>query len=340
MSQIFTLSRPDLLGHTNEMPVRAGISLTFAMNQPEQHTLFRMGPDGRMKTRQVWKPTDEVRSRHGEMLQTFRGLDIPMPHAYGGVRGKNLRDNVEPHRGNEAFYMLDIKDAYASVDIDHLRLQTDNVLWRMRRGPKVRKEVDDFIADEAVIDGVPGLPLGYPASPYLFNLYCRGMDGRLSYAFSQLPWGRDQTVTYTRWLDDLTFSAPDRHTLGERKRRTIRDIIQEVPGFDVEPRKTKRHKLGKGAVTITGLSIYPDGRLTPAPALLDKVAKEFDAAEVVLREGGELTENELNTIHGFNSILYMAGKPERSGSRLVRTLNVRYQDIARRSLGMKMSISA
>lgn len=303
---------------------------------PEQHTLFRYGPDGRLKSREIWDPTDETRERHAEILKAFREVNIPMPNAFGGVRGKSLRDNVEPHRGHEAFYMLDIKDAYASVDTDHLREQADRALRQKHRGQNLRTKVDDFIANDAVIPGVPGLPLGYPASPYLFNLYCREMDGRLTYALSGLPWEGNSAVSYTRWLDDLTFSGPQR-SLTAAKRRLIREIVEETPGFEPEPRKTKNYKLGRGAVTITGLSVYPDGRITPAPALLEKVVKAFDEAEGILDSGGELDEKALGKLHGHNSVLHMAGAPERSGSKFVRGLTVRYDDISRRSLGMRVA---
>lgn len=301
---------------------------------PQQHTLFRMGADGRMKTRQVWEPSEEVRQRHDEMLSTLRGLNIPLPRAYGGVRGKSLRDNIEPHRGNDVFYMIDIKDAYGSVDVEHLRDSVNSTLRRKGHSAKLQKEVDDFIAEDAVIEGVPGLPLGYPASPYLFNLYCREMDGRLSYALSKLPWDFGQSVEYTRWLDDLTFSGKGR-SLSSSKRRVIRDIVQETPGFAIEHAKSRYHKLGNGAVTVTGISLYPDGRMAPSPALLERTREVFDLADEALSRDGALDESTLAELHGYNSVLHIAGEPERSGSRLVRKLSVRYQDIARRSLGMK-----
>jgi len=305
------------------------------LDQPEQHTLFRIGSDGRMKTRQVWKPNDETRRRHHDMLDELYELDIPMPRSFGGARGKSLRDNVEPHRGNDVFYMIDIKDAYGSVDIDHLRDTTDDFLRQLGRGARVRKRVDDFIETDAVIDGVPGLPLGYPASPFLFNLYAREMDGRLSYAFSHLPWGAGSSLTYTRWLDDLTFSAPSSRELGYHKRRAIRDIVQETPGFTIAHNKSRYHTLGNGAVTITGVSLYPDRRMTPSPGLLEKVSEVFDMAETALELDGALDEDMLSEVHGYNSVLHIAGEPERSGSKFVRRLSVRYENIARRSLGMK-----
>lgn len=324
---------------TYGMLVRASIPQTLMFmseqDQPEQHTLFRIGSDGRMKTRQVWKPSDQTRHRHSAMLDELYGLNIPMPRSFGGIRGKSLRDNVEPHRGNDVFYMIDIKDAYGSVDIDHLRNQTDSILQRQGRGAKLRQKVDDFIANDAVIDGVPGLPLGYPASPFLFNLYCREMDGRLSYALSNFPWSSDSPVTYTRWLDDLTFSAASGRSLGQHKRRAIRTIVQETPGFAIEHSKSRYHKLGNGAVTITGVSLYPDGRMAPSPALLEKTREMFDVAEDVLERHGGLDDGTLAEVHGYNSVLHIAGDPERSGSRVVRDLAIRYETIARRSLGMK-----
>ena len=342
MSQIFTLSRPDLLATKHEMLVRASISLTFLfMNKPasrpdapEQHTLFRLGADGHMKTRQVWEPSEETRIRHEGMLARLYELDIPMPYAYGGLPGKSLRDNVEPHQQSDAFYMLDIKNAYGSVDIDYLREQAAKSVPVGIGNSRLRQRLDDFIVNDAVIDEVPGLPLGYPCSPFLFNLYCRGMDGRLAYAVSHLPWEYRSRVKYTRWLDDLTFSAPTRD-LTPHKRRAIREIISETPGFEIESRKTRFHKLGNGAVTITGVSLYPDRRMTPSPGLLDKTAKLFADVQKRLESGEELSEQEMSEVNGFNSILHMTGKPEHTGSRLVRALSVQYQDIARRSLGMK-----
>ena len=120
-----------------------------------------------------------------------------------------------------------------------------------------------------------------------------------------------------------------------QKRRAIREIITEIPGFEIEKRKTRFHKLGSGAVTITGVSLYPDRRMTASRELLDKTAELFADAQKRLESGEVLTEQEMGEINGFNSILHMTAKPENTGSRLVRALSVQYHDIARRSLGMK-----
>lgn len=302
---------------------------------PKQHTLFRLDVDGRMKTREVWEPDEETRIRHEGMLQRLYELDIPMPYAYGGVPGKGLRDNVEPHRHSEVFYMLDIKNAYGSVDIDYLREKAARSVPRGIGNAGLRRSLDQFITEDAVIEGVPGLPQGYPASPYLFNLYCREMDGRLAYAISHLPWEFRSRIKYTRWLDDLTFSGSWKD-LTAQKRRSIRDIVAETPGFEIETRKTRLHKIGNGAVTITGISLYPDGRMTPSRALVEKIIKLFDETEVRIAAGEVFTKEDIGIINGYNSVLHMTGGgPEKTGSRLVRNLSVRYEDIARRALALK-----
>lgn len=303
-------------------------------HQPEPYVLYRMDKNRQLKTREVYEPNEEVRAEHDAMLRRLYDLDIPMPNAYGGLPGRSLRDNVLPHRHNDVFYMLDIKNAYGSVDVDALRDMAQKALYRHGAGSRLQRDLDGFLSTSAVIEGVPGLPMGYPCSPYLFNLYCREMDGKLSYALSGLPWDRAGAITYTRWLDDLTFSATGGQLNGDR-RAAIRQIVEGTPGFEFETRKTRRHSLGKGAITVTGLSLYPNGRVAPAPELLDKVVRVFVDAEEVLDAGGTLTDDEIDEVHGLNSILHMAGDPERSGSKLVRGLNVRYHDIARRSLGMK-----
>lgn len=284
-----------------------------------------------MKTRIVYKPTDEVRERHEQMLARLHRYAIPMPYAMGGLPRRSLIDNVEPHRQNNDFYMLDIKDAFPSVDIDELARVAHDSLYRLRIRRSEIAEVVDFIQTDAVIDGVPGVPMGYPASPFLFNLYCKPIDDALGAGSELRQMFGAQAFTYTRWLDDLTFSTPE--PLTPSTRAFARDWVEKRAGFEIAHHKSRHHSIKKGPVTITGLSIYPDRRIQASPALLEKVNMTFAAFAERLKTGEPLTAREYGELNGYNSILHLAGDPRIGGSSmLVHLSNVHKRLIAQATM--------
>ena len=100
-----------------------------------------------------------------------------------------------------------------------------------------------------------GLIIGAPASPALFNLYAGVLlDEPLGALCAK--WG----VTYTRYLDDFTFSAPEGNPIGEKKRRAIREVIARA-GFEVSHRKSAVYDLRKGAIIINGVGLEHGGRI-------------------------------------------------------------------------------
>lgn len=281
------------------------------------------------KTRTVYRPSDELRAVHHEVLAGLRHLRIDMPFAYGGVRGRSLLDHVEQHAGHQQFYLLDLKDAFASVDISHLRSEMFHAVGP--KSPISISRMSDFIRNEATIDGVDGLPLGLPASPMLFNIYCRKMDQRLGKLC------RTEGITYTRWLDDLTFSSSQSPRHFDRPlRRNIRAIIEETPGMKINDGKAKLLS-GKKPVTITGLTVYPPGatgdvKIAPSRELLDAVRATLEEARAVLDQGGDLSEDDMDLLHGYNSVLHMAGDPVESKSRAVRDFSEVYRALTRRAV--------
>ena len=108
-------------------------------------------------------------------------------------------------------------------------------------------------------------------------------------------------ITYTRYLDDLTFST--RQNLGDRRRRMLRDIIERHEGMAINHRKSRLHSLENGPVTITGISIQPDGRVQPSPQILESARVVFSGAIEMGRAGIALTESELGALHGYHGAI-------------------------------------
>ena len=120
-----------------------------------------------------------------------------------------------------------------------------------------RIEADESFNDTPIMpypdrSGVLGvLPQGAPTSPMLSNLVARKLD-ELLYAFAL-----DQRFVYTRYADDITFSAstfPKQQTIGNIHRNIVRLIRQA--GFKENNKKTR--VAGPGSRKIV-LGLLVDG---------------------------------------------------------------------------------
>lgn len=255
------------------------------------HAIRQQKSDGSTKYREIMIPSDETRERHEAMLETLYSLSIPMPHATGGIPGKQLLDNVRPHQQNNDFLMLDLESAFGSVDIEQLISVVHSPVIPAR----YQNSVVEFIDEWATTPDVNGLPLGAPCSPMLFNISCIPMDRELAAYTSH------REIEYTRYLDDLTFSS--RNVIGKRRRKDIRDIIHRHAGKKINNTKTRHHSLLNGPVTITGVSIQPDRRMQPSPVLLELAKTTFVDIATRANSGEEIFADDIGRLHGWNGVL-------------------------------------
>ena len=138
------------------------------------------------------------------------------------------------------------------------------------------------------------LPQGAPTSPMLSNLCMRGMDERLSGIAD------GEGFTYTRYADDITFSARAIPFDRDRARRVVGRIYKELGAEGLSPNLTKTQIVPPGARKVV-LGLLVDG---DAPRL----PKRFKSAlrmhlHHLTREGaGPAAHAEAR---GFDSILSM-----------------------------------
>lgn len=261
-------------------------------------TLRQEKRDGSVKYRDLMVPTEETMQRHRDMLQLLYSLRIPMPYATGAVPGRELLDNVRPHRQSNFFYMTDLKNAFPSVDTAELtRIMATSIIPEL-----YQPAVDDFITNWAIVPGTPGLPLGAPASPYLFNLYCLPMDRQLG------AYCENEGITYTRYLDDLTFSAQS--PIGKQRRRHLISMIEDRPGMTINHAKSRVQNLEYEPVTVTGVSLYPDRRLSPSPGLLEAARQAFAEVDEEVLSGRLIFEDSIARIHGYHGAIHQLSDGE------------------------------
>lgn len=283
-----------------------------SLNQFRHHRIPKQQEDGSVRWRQLHIPYDDLMAEHHRKLALMNSWQIPMPHATGGLPGKTLLDNVLPHAQNTTFYLLDLQDAFSHVDIDNLVDTAKSPIVPSR----YEDEIEDFIRNQASSREFPGLPQGAPCSPFLFNLYCLPMDRELA-AFCD-----DRGIAYTRYLDDLTFSSSD--SLGIKRRRALREIIERHKGMAINHQKSRLHHIHNGPVTITGVSLQPDGRIQASPEVLESARVVFSSALELGRAGLALTESEVGQLHGYHGAVNQLTHGETPA---VKRLNVLYAQV-------------
>jgi hypothetical protein len=259
------------------------------------------------KVREIYIPDEDATKWHEGTLQLmYENNFVDMNHlpdsawVSGGMPEARLLDGVLPHKDNWTFYKLDIKNAFPSVNTDVLM---NRVFDRVEDFPDwqqtgLGQHMAMFMHHYMKPYQVDGLPLGAPCSPYLFNMYCIQMDEELA-AFCET-----KGLAYTRYLDDFTFSSPLKEkTLGEDTRREIRRIIESNPGFKINHAKSRLLNRQQHHITITGIAIYPDGRIQPKPTLVNKTLGAFETVADEVFFGHEITTGHLGIVDGYNSVL-------------------------------------
>jgi RNA-directed DNA polymerase len=174
-------------------------------------------------------------------------VDIPI-HIQGGVRGKSNISNAKVHQGKKYQFTTDLQDFFPAVKNNlvysvFLRLGFTNVQasWLTR-----------------LTTYKYGLPHGAPTSPGLSNLSFIPIDEKL------ISVCKSNGITYTRYIDDLTFSSANDF------KDKISELISIVinGGFKISYRKT----LYCGKQTITGINV--GNNYIDAPLKIREKAKE------------------------------------------------------------------
>jgi hypothetical protein len=234
--------------------------------------------DSHGRARETWKPNEAMRIIQRRIIGAYSPLVLPeiSQAATGSLEGCSPARNVERHAGNRYFFQLDFKNAYAQVEPGklafilctiggawHEALQTEKTLRRYCFVPEpVQPESARQSVGQGVLFGndlhVPeviagGLALGAATSPLLFNAYCIPLDEAL------LEYTEKRGLTYTRYLDDLTFSSSAQNgAINKNDRRIIREIIEKHE-FELNHKKTRVSDINDNPVIITGLQLNKYG---------------------------------------------------------------------------------
>lgn len=180
---------------------------------------------------------------------------------------RNVLSNARRHLGHPHLLNVDLKDFFHQVSAGRVRglLQ--------RHFPRFAAALTDLLTRLLTYKG--RLPMGAPTSPALSNYASLGMDAELEAI------ARNSGLTYTRFADDLSFSATD--PIGIPLEQMLRGAIRHH-GFVVNPDKVRRYGPGEDRI-VTGLHLR-DGRVQLPDGYLPQLRTEIARLHTVMAVDG------------------------------------------------------
>ncbi len=182
--------------------------------------------------------------------------------AHGFLAGRSIVSNAAPHAGHDVVINLDVKDFFPSIAFGRIKGVFRHLGYGEAMATLLALLCSENRAQAWQVDGeklfVGGkarervLPQGAPTSPMLTNLLCCRLDRRL------LGLARQLGFVYTRYADDLTFSAS-----GEAARDNVGRLLGRVrwilrdEGFTPHPDKERVMRKGRRQ-EVTGLVVNAD----------------------------------------------------------------------------------
>lgn len=187
---------------------------------------------GNVKTR-LLHPSVKSLKLVQRRIQSNILLKLPMPdYAYGGIKKRDNILNAKKHQGRKFIFTTDLKNFYPSI--------TNKKVFEMFRNFNFSPTVARILTQLTTYKG--RLPQGSPTSSMIANLVFVKTGKKLE-AFA-----KENKLTFTSFVDDLTFSAPINF---KERAVTIIEIIK-LDGFAISHKKTQYKTKNP---TVTGIVV-------------------------------------------------------------------------------------
>ncbi|HCQ23530.1 MAG: hypothetical protein LW814_06580 [Anabaena sp. CoA2_C59] len=201
--------------------------------------------------------------------------------AHGFRLKHSIVTNAQIHVGKEVIINIDLKDFFPSISYKRVKglfksfgySETASTIFALIcTEPKI-KEVEINGQINSLLSWTDRyLPQGAPSSPAITNILCRRLDRRLNFMAKQ--YGFD----YTRYADDLTFSASGESLVNVNNILKLTNLIVKKEDFEINENKTRvvrnyRKQEVTGIIVNEKLNISRD-KLKTFRAVLYKIEKD------------------------------------------------------------------
>ena len=259
-------------------------------------------------TRLISAPMPRLKSAQHWVLENLISK-VPLHEAAHGFRpDHSIISNATPHQESDLVINLDLKDFFPNITLPRVIGLFKSLGYSPSISTILALICTEPPVQDAKLDGetwhvatsVRHLPQGAPTSPTITNLLCRRLDARLTGI------AKKHQFTYTRYADDLTFSAKgyQRREASRKLLWHVRKVIEEE-GFIIHPDKLR--SMGRGRrQEVTGLTVnkttgVPREDIRAFRSLLHRLDK--NGPQKCTWRGA--SDRILAKVHGYSSYLHM-----------------------------------
>ncbi|MDY7007036.1 MAG: reverse transcriptase domain-containing protein [Cyanobacteriota bacterium] len=229
-----------------EIAAAIGISIAglrwLAYSQKKYHYTHFKIPKKTGGERNISAPIPLLKKAQNWILNNILTKIQPHNAAHGFCNQRSIVTNAQPHLGKEVIINIDLKDFFPSISYKRVKgvfqsfgySKTASIIFGLICTAPKLKEIEWEGKPHHLLSWTERyLPQGSPSSPAISNLICRRLDSRLTemavkYGFN-----------YTRYADDLTFSASGdslkhiSHILKDTR------LIVRLQDFEINENKTR-----------------------------------------------------------------------------------------------------
>ena len=225
----------------NFSPERLNYTIANINKLYSEHTTAKMDSrgdykrylDGTIKTRTICPSRGDLKFvQHRIKNRILSAYSLPQ-NVHGGVKGKSNITNAKAHQGKKYVFMTDLQNFYPSIN----STMVYETLIELGETPYFASHISKLITWKNKV------PQGAPTSTHISNLVFLKTDRRL------IDYCESRDITYTRYIDDLTFSSPKNF---QDDISNLLDIIK-AGKFLISRRKTV---YGGKVKLVTGIEVY------------------------------------------------------------------------------------
>jgi hypothetical protein len=237
---------------SNATGLRPSDVLTIINQAPVSYKRYTI-PKRNGGRRLIAQPAKEVKKLQSLLAMRLSALPVHEA-ATAYIRGRSIRDNAERHASSGPILKFDFADFFPSIKARDWQTYCSNA--------GVFSEPEDiYLSSRLFFTREPGstilrLAIGAPSSPWLSNVLMYEFDKSINNQVAK------DKVIYSRYADDLTFSAQRTGFLNQVE-RTLRRTVASIdsPQLKINDDKTvlatKKYRR-----VVTGLVLANDGRVT------------------------------------------------------------------------------
>jgi RNA-directed DNA polymerase len=252
---------------------------------------FKKYKDGTIKKRIIRPSLKELKAIQGNIKNKIL-VPISLPDCvHGGVKGRSNITNAKPHQGNKFQFTTDLQEFYPNISSQRVY----DTFIKLNFSPHFSHWLTKLTTWKFE------LPQGTPTSTHIANLVFFETDLQL------IELCQKHEITYTRYVDDLTFSSQ------KDFQPLLNDILNIVTsnGFKLSYRKTKY----SGNQIVTGINVFLN-KIDAPEKIIEKSKAEIEANSDI-----KPFTNYLNNIRKTNKRTKKASHQQAFGSMAGEVVN-------------------